>query len=153
MTPEKLKEIEARCEAASEGPWDYQYEADGAYDLWSRKLHEVPSLLGQIDTDEDDHHATNEANATFIAHARTDVPDLIARVKELEERIASAKSGLVVQHENAFVDPEDVRATIAILDGCNVTVDEEVNRLRAENEKLQAFIEPMLSAALGGGDE
>ncbi len=205
MTPEKLKEIEARCEAASEGPW----RRDEVFLERTSVFGPMPVQLVIVDK------VQFQSDAAFIAHARTDVPDLIARVKELEglnerlkqeaqshayeakaqratvhecnqavtqgtgepadwhganpvkdelsrlrarvreleERIASAKSGLVVQHENAFVDPEDVRATIAILDGCNVMVDEEVNRLRAENEKLRAFIEPMLSAALGGGDD
>ena len=34
---------------------------------------------------------TSAANATFLAHARQDIPALIARVRELEHRIAGCE--------------------------------------------------------------
>lgn len=71
MTPERLAEILERAEAATPGPWRIDgrrvvYERDG----WSEMV--TPIL-----------HVS--ADATFIAHARTDVPELVAEIERLRE--------------------------------------------------------------------
>lgn len=73
MTEDDLKAIEARTEAATPGPWEQ--------DLGSVKSpHAVrgvlPAYVCGIASDQD---------ATFIAAARTDVPDLVAEVRRLRE--------------------------------------------------------------------
>lgn len=79
MTEDQLAEIEARVKAATEGPWHCDGELvrlhdDGdEWDVLSRKDFQI-SQIG--------------LNAKFIAHARTDVPDLIAEVRRLNTRIA-----------------------------------------------------------------
>lgn len=78
-----LDAIEARVNAATDG----SREADGAGSIWQ-----------ELDNDDDRclyHHMVygtdndHFADAEFIAHAREDVPALVARVRELEAAMRS----------------------------------------------------------------
>jgi hypothetical protein len=73
MTDEELNEIEARANLASDGPW--------AQHPIHRKAVHMPGEGWIPDTN---------ADAEFIAHARTDVPRLVARVRELEAALRRA---------------------------------------------------------------
>ena len=83
MTPERLAEIEARAEAATEGPWH----------AWGRgigfELHlGAAAKCGQIrceDVNGEFRETFKRADAAFIAAARTDVPDLLAEVRRLHQ--------------------------------------------------------------------
>ena len=71
MNAEKLNEIKERAEKATSGPWDMQddlfvVEGDGL-------------ILGDMVA-----KATSEADAKFIAHAREDIPALVAEVERLQ---------------------------------------------------------------------
>ena len=84
MTPDELKAIKARCEAATEGPWrairDTGVRNDGGYVVFSKAK---PShYLGQ---DERYEREIGEwhGNLEFIAHARKDLPDCIAEIEQL----------------------------------------------------------------------
>lgn len=101
MTPERLTEIAARAAAATPGPWgfyDGDTYADVAADLeqTSRGSYSYRQKIAQLEDenywDDPAHEEHDEerapeqmaANAAFIAHAREDVPALLARVAELE---------------------------------------------------------------------
>ena len=93
MTPERLAEIRARAEAATEGPWEATWEEGD--DWWS--ITGAPQRVGadgpwalcpEVATSD----ARDPADATFIAHARTDVPDLVAEIERLRE-LYSAMTG------------------------------------------------------------
>ncbi len=73
LTPERLAEIKARCEAATYGPWT---------ENWSRVFASVLNgrMLFSAETS-----PNAKQDALFTAHARKDVPDLIAEVKRLRE--------------------------------------------------------------------
>ncbi len=93
-----LKQIKARCEAATEGPWwkivlpwrdcttePYVFagpteEPHGGIPVADSPLHEA------IESDID-----NEANMTFIAHARQDLPDCTAEIERLRGLLKVAK--------------------------------------------------------------
>ncbi|MEU6057937.1 hypothetical protein [Streptomyces sp. NPDC047097] len=83
----RLEQIDAREKAAAEGPWC----TDG-WEIWQGAAYE-PGLsarwIGETCTGVGD-LAQDEANAAFTAHARTDVPWLVAQVREL----AAEKVGL-----------------------------------------------------------
>lgn len=112
-----LEDIERDAAAASEGPWS---EDDG--NVFSDPIVEriLAPLMADIagtgrkvsaDEDQRTRSAANfgivakceqgsgpewpdcDANATFIAHARTDVPYLCARVRELEAALEEALEG------------------------------------------------------------
>ncbi len=76
--PLDLDAIKKRCDAATEGPWIEREDNDEPAwrVVWSPFPLDVCSVCP---------HMTHvEPNAAFIAHARTDVPALVARVRELE---------------------------------------------------------------------
>ena len=97
MTEAELDAIEARCRAATEGPWnvtpyDAEYasgniermwDIDGSYPEddkpWQRSVARVwgDNAVWLRDRESDG------GNAAFIAHARTDVPALVAEVRRL----------------------------------------------------------------------
>jgi hypothetical protein len=72
MTDDELKAIEARANAATPGPWHLAITGDDDPDRANIEA-------GAIDVCD---NPTND-DATFIAHARTDVPALVAEVRRL----------------------------------------------------------------------
>ncbi len=104
MTRPDIEAIAARAAAATEGPWDdlwfgpdtlVGYRADAALEWpnYSDKQSPLWRRGGQV-LGEDDHTlylgpgaAFTPLDATFIAHARTDVPALVAYVEELEAEL------------------------------------------------------------------
>lgn len=94
MTPERLAEIEARAEAATPGEWHVcTCSLKGAcpHDKGVRMSFCTEGLPDK---------APYPNDADFIAHARQDIPDLIAEVRRLREekeklrRIADRYYGL-----------------------------------------------------------
>lgn len=92
---EWLQAIEARAAAASPGPWTTEMGYIGS----NRALFLVRGkgfdgvLFGRsYDAEET---AKHKADTTFTAHARTDVPALVAAVRALQEQLATAKAQAV----------------------------------------------------------
>ncbi len=85
-----LDEIEARVNAATPGPWTYhdgcgyvEVPPCGAIEFkpgWERSVH----FLARVHNNHVEGEDGLGFDGAFIAHARTDVPALIARVRELE---------------------------------------------------------------------
>lgn len=115
MDEQELKEIEARCEAATDGPWkiwDGPAYAGGGKDWcigsgddWVANMdHRTVkghSYNCEVDFCDVCSGITEEQkeNAEFIAHARTDIPALIKairvrdkRIVELEEQVDTLRS-------------------------------------------------------------
>lgn len=111
MSADRLAEIRARVEKATKGPWATAvYREDKEPIEWLREnlshgsgpLHGVwcPEHPLTIGTHPDPDHAvmaavtgngpTSKPNSDFIAHAREDVPFLLARVAALEEGLREA---------------------------------------------------------------
>jgi hypothetical protein len=86
MTEDDLRTIEARAEAATPGPWRQGDIAAG----------DLPVAGGCFSVEiygaTDDPYAVlaeceHEADASFIAAARTDIPALVAEVRRLREAL------------------------------------------------------------------
>ena len=76
-----LDEIKARCEAATLGPWSWQGIVLRQERRYGAMLLELsPNVL------------VVEVNCEFIAHAREDVPDLVAEVERLRNVCKTAHS-------------------------------------------------------------
>ena len=81
MKIQELMEIEKRCAFAQSGPWFF-HENDliGGYCVMpedappSSGAHSIADFSSAVDAD-------------FIAHARTDIPELCAEVRRLRKRI------------------------------------------------------------------
>ena len=81
----RLDKIEARANAATEGPWEWEGEAKAEWEIGANSL--VPSrrpddpVLYGYGYDASGIEVKSPADAEFIAHARTDVPALVAALK------------------------------------------------------------------------
>jgi hypothetical protein len=83
MTPERLTEIELRAAAATSGPWQMLSECPpGEHhhdwdEIWVGTSDRATiAVVGE-------RYTAAPAEAEFIAHARTDVPDLVVEVRRL----------------------------------------------------------------------
>lgn len=92
MKPD-LDAIRARCDAATPGPWAYD-EGAGYIEMheagyaefkpdWERSVHKQPPLVARMT----DTWGDTAEDGRFIAHARTDIPALLAYIEELESRV------------------------------------------------------------------
>ena len=80
LTDERIAEVEARCSNATPGPWaSYEYMV----------LNTSEYSIVVCDSGE---NGESEKDAEFIAHARTDIPDLLAEVKALKAEKESMAS-------------------------------------------------------------
>lgn len=112
LDDKRLNEIRQRCERATKGPWSPGREDmqsyDGATDqpfssvyadddrAGSHMGHKLPLVIARIDG-KDIEAEEEKANARFIAHARTDIPDLLAEIERMKVFIhdgISTKQGL-----------------------------------------------------------
>lgn len=101
-----LEAIEARANAATEGPWqaeigeDIEVNAGTARTVWNEKgdvgtparswrssdrILEVSDAEWELPEDD---YAVIAANAEFIAHAREDIPALVAEIRALRSRLS-----------------------------------------------------------------
>ena len=74
MTPERLAEIEARANAATPGPWE----------AWDRGIGFEVHVNGE-ELNSEFRETFRQADAEFIAEARTDVPALLVEVRRLHQ--------------------------------------------------------------------
>jgi hypothetical protein len=90
LTPDELKAIEERCEKATPGPWVHRMNHH------ARNQQVQSSEVGLEGDDPESRplftgwawkpggHRDARPNAEFIAHARTDIPALLAHIQEQE---------------------------------------------------------------------
>ncbi|MCT1366604.1 hypothetical protein M4D50_01130 [Rothia sp. p3-SID1597] len=80
MTDLDLEAIKVRANAATEGPWGYQFASPTmAGEVWNLRIAGKPGI--RMVAQEYQH---GSANAEFITHARTDVPALVSEVERLQ---------------------------------------------------------------------
>jgi hypothetical protein len=98
MTDDRIAEIEARARAATPGPWIFVSESVDANNepcVGVDGGEVVTKYLGGIVECSDPYPRGDNCpteNMRFIAAARTDVPDLIAALREAQATIAAAHS-------------------------------------------------------------
>lgn len=83
MTESELAVIKARADAATEGPWESEIAVEGWYEM------DAYSIRGPKYWTWDGNMLRPDAE--FIAHARTDVPKLVAQVERLRARVEELK--------------------------------------------------------------
>jgi hypothetical protein len=143
LTPDDLANIEARAEAATEGPWEVRIAPDFNYDVRVPYVDDDPTSTAYIEDD-----------AEFIAHARTDVPRLVRALREAwaaEKRVRKAR--LCKKHYWS-VDDE-----VYSQDGCTLcymnraeAAETERDRLRAQVEAVRALADRPGTSAVYVGD-
>jgi len=82
---EELDEIEALAAAATPGPWTPFLEGTqpigGCSVIWVAGLNDAPDMYLWLD-----HEMAPDEDFEFVAHAREDVPHLIAEIRRLKSR-------------------------------------------------------------------
>lgn len=74
MDSQRIAEIKAREKASTPGPWRY---SDVACEIWNE---DGDTVVGGVDSEE---VSISDTDTAFIAHARTDIPALLAEVERL----------------------------------------------------------------------
>jgi hypothetical protein len=88
---QRIAEIACRCEAARSAPW-VAYIEDRDFSCGSSFI-----AIGEGDDRDEDLYLTGDdravpvADLDFIAHARQDIPFLLAEVKRLQQIVANLK--------------------------------------------------------------
>lgn len=121
MTDVQIAAIRERSDKATDGPWGVFRECGGRkrFGIATQKSlddNDTGELDAIVDYEGRDSGILKEADAAFIAHAREDVPALLAEVARLQK--VARLIGLHREAEN-----QELRA--------------EVERLKAENKKLE----------------
>ena len=96
MTEWELAEIEARAQAATVGPWETKRAAIGTdvgiVAAIHGSRHVLAEVWSQVDAlPPDEQRAFSDAR--FIAHARADVPKLVAEVRRLRAELERGSDG------------------------------------------------------------
>lgn len=120
----ELAAIEARAQAATEGPWkaenlERDYGHRGIYWVSVDRPDEIKTVA-EVDANDDGVEAIwRMADAEFIANARTDVPALLALVREQQAKLDRGTEVLdeLMADYNAnagvrYADLEAIRAAI-----------------------------------------
>jgi hypothetical protein len=97
-----LDAIEARASSATPGPWEARQNAptmSGA--VWNLRVAGEPGVKAMVTE-----YQHGSANADFIAHAREDVPALVAEVRRLRSFAAEVQGVRNMVERDANLDPE-----------------------------------------------
>jgi hypothetical protein len=190
LTPERLREIRERCEKATNGPWKWNLncnakhvELEGVTGMretvmrparWGMSGARLQFLSGGLMENCEafaaprlnrEHHAhwcadINHPDAQFIAHARTDLPDLLSEVERLRAEVAALQTYRDVCNATIRDDEKEFDRLEALIqehiNDRNHYITEwekalkqlgEVERLKKENEALRRNLKSALRLA------
>lgn len=94
-----LSAIDARAKAATPGPWTYEYTPNGPCgakcyaDMIFSEHKYPPTNIARRPGYDSGGPRQETINADFIAHARADVPALVAEIKRLRTLLAEKVDG------------------------------------------------------------
>lgn len=89
---QRVDEIRERAEKATDGPWGYGVQKDIAVNP-----HGLAFLYGPANGNIDKMQAFTSDDAAFIAHARSDIPWLLAEVARLRAALSFALAELEIE--------------------------------------------------------
>ena len=113
MNEQRLQEIKQRAEKATSGPWKVYQDAIST-SIGTEFIH--PQLNGPMPVITDAYHVggainiyIDDADAEFIAHARQDVPALVAEIERLQNTIAlhevnKRNLDAMIEHKDAEIE-------------------------------------------------
>jgi hypothetical protein len=119
LTQEQLEAIRQRAENATPGPWETCEISKLSHAKW----------FGVLGGDSDDSlidigvDTLNENDATFIAHARTDIPALLDHIAELEAELEKYRK---ILHGELRIVVKKNDVPIFDLDGVTLNVEKPV---------------------------
>lgn len=90
LTPEEVAECRERAERATDGPWEALGDEIVTYAVPRTASHPVQTVaMSGV--------CIEEADAEFVAHARTDIPALCATVEALREALKAGQVGHIIE--------------------------------------------------------
>lgn len=111
LTETQLSEIEARANAATEGPWRdalwigiLEWPEGNVKTVMSHgPIHKLVDPVGQ---------GLAVFDSEFIAHSRTDIPALIAMIREQERLLDNAEGSFenIINQTRFFIHKDELRA-------------------------------------------
>jgi hypothetical protein len=119
LTQEQLEAIRQRAENATPGPWEWSGDKFGDIVVYSperRGFHNNGGEIAQLDFG-------SQSDATFIAHARTDIPALLEHIAELEAELGKYRK---ILHGELRIVVKKNDVPILDLDGVNLSVEKPV---------------------------
>jgi len=109
-----LDQIQKRADAATEGPWVEWHENGTPGQL---EAYNCPPATGAFLIDYADWEQ-KQKDANFIAHARTDIPALLAMVRERDAKLAAVQQIVdTFEHYGIAVGTEVLRAALTATEG------------------------------------
>lgn len=90
MSEEQLKEIEARWEKATKGPWWYNNKPFGVTGEVKAKSNDIKCLavtFGNPRLEDEKRYASAQLDAQFLTHSHQDIRTLLDAVKELNREL------------------------------------------------------------------
>jgi hypothetical protein len=136
LTPERLAKIRTREQSATEGPWRVEDDHVNLLRCVVSDNHELDVSLGYVGN-------RTEDDAVFVAHARQDVPDLLAEVDRLRNALTPLRTDASDIRGALSPNGEEARVPMPLGD----TLLPAVEWLLAENERLNAEREAALTEA------
>ena len=119
MGAKRIEEIRQRAEAATEGPWEYVSQTEDEY--------EMPKFVSPEHTIMDFGDCTmfyptegtppDNADAEFLAHAREDIPALLAEVYRLRGIVDALPYMVRGDIDTALKITEDAKSNLRKLNG------------------------------------
>ena len=133
MTPQELKDIEARANAATPGPWRCGNGDEGWF--WGFLVADTvadgcpddkpsPAVLADFNR-----HVRYDANIAFCARARSDIPNLLAYIAALTERLRAVEA-----------ERDEARSGVKKSAEAYGALMEHAEKLRAELERKDAAL-------------
>ena len=138
LTSDELTEMQARVDAATSGPWEAGVGGGMNPDfpfLYVQQVDDDGSMVASLDFE-------READAAFIAHAREDVPRLLA----------AARAGLALRQASREY-AEAVAQEVHTWDQRHVDGKMSMKAYRAAHHELIAADRALLDTALSAGQE
>lgn len=145
MDEARIKAIQERVAKATPGPW-YAYEGQ----VMIKPLeHGFGPLLGDFCTDLGRHGKVGPrrdrdyADASFAAHARTDIPDLLAELAALRDQVLQAEivaNKAMDERDNALERAEKAEAALQVAMDVADKEKQRGDNLKEKLEKAEAII-------------
>ncbi|MFD6782300.1 hypothetical protein [Streptomyces diastaticus] len=146
LSPEYLAEIAARAEAATAGPWC----TDGAEIYQGDEYSWDAFWVGE--TCRADEADGGLLDAAFIAHARTDVPALLAEVERLRAALSSAADAIAEQDDEIADWAAKNAALRAELAARPTRAEATASPVRTERSRWQAVADALNEIDVAGID-
>ena len=103
MSDERISEIKARVDAATEGPWEFWSNVGLQCTDHGRPIGKPLGPFHQgVKIDGANRTSTMEPDSVFIAHAREDIPYLLAEIERLSPPLAPVLEWEIDEYEHQW---------------------------------------------------